>query len=769
MPKEQLLTAVLVTLALIIIGSTHLCAADKNETIYILCLLPYPRSDPKYDPSWSDGPPVSLALNMARDHINSRTDILPDYKIELLHADSGCDFTTRAFVSFTRNVYSSGNKIIGIIGPGCSSSSLALAPVSGHDEVSIITVHGGGSPLLSHRTNFPYSVGTLGSSEGFVNVSLELMKKSNWRKIGVLFDESRIFYSSTKDKLVQRIGEVPGGEVKFESPVYDSLIPLSVIRAERLRIVFLFTPAVTTRKILCLAFHLGFVYPVYQYIVTSNTYYDLATAVNFTYANQQYYCSEDDMVNTTLEGVTFLNYRLSPINETAATTYSNISFQEYDRLYREEIETYNFVSTNAYVNVSYSVWATYFYDALWAWAVVCNRLTNTHADLKLNDYEYGNTTLSNLLLDEFYALDFDGVSGKIKFYRETGFLNRAFDVFQVVDATLQVVAYYSQEAFLKIGPLQHIPDEFEMIVNSIPVAVVAIFLVIELLQGAVVIVLHIFSIKYRKYHSVKASSPKLNQLIFIGAYIFVVAMFLGSLEFLSEINGTLAANLCNTLWPWLFPVAFTLTFGTVAARTWRLYRIFTHYLNPGRLISNPILVGLVMALLVVDVIIGIVWVSVDPLILREEIYDHNATVQIINLSCLSGNYYIWFGVVISYKGVLLIAVLVLAVLTRNIQNQSFTTKTLRVLVYLFTIVFVVGFLCYYLFLFFMPLSPLDFVVLYTTLNAMLFLFNALVFFPPLLPLVRKKLYKQFPFLNKNLTNVALTEEETGEGGSKFYI
>lgn len=765
MLKEQLLRAALVTLTLSIFGYTHLCAASQNETIYILCLLPYPQTDPEYDPSWIEGPAISLALNMARDHVNSHTDILPDHRIELIHADSGCDFTTRAFVAFTSNVFSSGNKIIGIIGPGCSSSSLALAPVSGHEKISIVTVHGGGSPLLSSRANFPYSVGTLGSSEGFVNVSLELMKKSSWKKVGLLFDESRVFYSSTKAKLIERIGEVPGGEVKFESPVYDYLIPLSVFRDERLRIIFIFTPAVTTRKILCLAFHLGFIYPAYQYIVSSNTFDDLATDVSFAYDRQAYYCSKSDMVNTTLEGVTFLNYKLSALNETAATTYSSISFQEYDLLFRERIEMYNLDSTNAYAgNVSYSVWSTYFYDSVWAWAVVWDRLMKTHTDLSLADYEYGNTTLSNLVLDEFYTVDFEGVSGKVKFYRESGFLNRVFDIFQVVNGTLQVVAYYSEEeSFVKIGPLQHISDEFENILYNVPIALVVVYLIVEIVQGVVTVGLHILSIIYREYHSVKASSPKLNQPIYIGAYIFVLAMFLGTLEHLPQINGILAANLCNALWAWLFPVAFTLTFGTVAARTWRLYRIFRHYLNPGRLISNRILIGFVVVLLAVDVIIGTLWVSIDPLQLTEQIYEHNDTVQIINLSCLSDNYFLWFFIVISYKATLLIAVLVLAVLTRSIQNQSFTTKSLRVLVFLFTTVFVAGFLAYYVFLFYNPLSPLDFVILYATLNTMLFLYNALVFFPPLLPLLRAKFYKRFPYLDKNL---AATKDETT---SKFYI
>ena len=73
-------------------------AASKNQTLYILTLLPYPYyEDQQFNPSWSDGPQVSIALELAKEQINNQTAILPDYNIELISGDTGCEYLDRAY------------------------------------------------------------------------------------------------------------------------------------------------------------------------------------------------------------------------------------------------------------------------------------------------------------------------------------------------------------------------------------------------------------------------------------------------------------------------------------------------------------------------------------------------------------------------------------------------------------------------------------------------------------------------------------------------
>ncbi|XP_064384448.1 gamma-aminobutyric acid type B receptor subunit 1-like [Halichondria panicea] len=758
--------SVQVLVASILLASNGLAAAgSKNQTLYILTLLPYPYINPLFDPSWSEGPQVSLALEIAKEEINNQLAILPGYQIELIRGDCGCEYVDRAYEAIGSTTYYPGvSKMpIGIIGPGCSSSSLSVSSLTNREALSLVNVHGGGSPLLSDRTNLPYSLGTLGSAEAFANVTIELMRANNWHRIGILFNEFREFYSTTAQSLHDIISS-NATLSSYLSPVYDNTyIPLSDIIQQGIRINILFTPVRTTRQVLCLAFHRGVVYPAYQWIVTSNTFEDIAQNVNFEFDNQVYNCSETEMQQTALNRTSFLNYRLSHINESAPSTYSKHSFKEYDALFRNRLQEHNF-QNNA--NITYSIWTTYFYDTLWAWAVVLDRLVIREPNMDLTQSRYGNTSLSNMLLEEFYCLNFEGVSGRIHFNNNSGFLNRVISVFQAKDGNVMEVDD------VNFTGLESIDGKFPDKEFNIGPGVFAALFVVTVLELVILITLHVLTIKYRFSQSVKASSPKLSQITFIGCYLLILTLFLYILRSYLEYS---TVFLCNLIWAWLLPISFTLTFGTVAVRTWRLHRIFTHYLNPGRFIADHYLMAFVFILLGVDVLLGTLWMAIDPqqLVVRNDtFYRGVAKFEVFVRSCSSNNPYWSYTLVFGYRGVLIVVVLVLAFLTRNIQNQSFRTKTLRVLVYLSSLTLVVGFVLYYLFLFYDSLlspGPIAFILL--TFHGVLLLFITLICLPPLIPKLREEFYKKFPQLSKTQEIDFEIESESVvmEGSSRFYI
>ncbi|XP_064384444.1 gamma-aminobutyric acid type B receptor subunit 1-like [Halichondria panicea] len=761
-----------VLVASILLASNALAAAgSKNQTLYILTLLPYPYINPLFDPSWSEGPQVSLALEIAKEDINNQNAILPGYQIELIGGDCGCEYVDRAYEAIGSTAYYPGvSKMpIGIIGPGCSSSSLSVSSLTNREALSFVTVHGGGSPLLSDRINLPYSLGTLGSAEAFANVTIELMRANNWHRIGILFNEFRQFYSSTAQSLHDIISS-NSTLSSYLSPVYDSTyIPLSEIIQQGIRINILFTPVRTTRQVLCLALHRGVVYPAYQWIVTSNTFEDIAQNVNFVFNNQVYNCSETEMRQTALNRVSFINYRLSHINESAPSTYSKRSFKEYDALFRNRLQEHN-LQNNA--NITYSVWTTYFYDTLWAWAVVLDRVAIREPNMDLTQFRYGNTSLSKLVLEEFYGLDFEGVSGRIKFNNDSGFLNRVISVFQAKDGNVTEIAYFDGVHFIVKEDLDAIEGEFPDKNFNIGPGVFAALFIVTVLELVILITLHVLTIKYRFSQSVKASSPKLSLLTFIGCYLIIFTLFLYMFRSYLLLDDYTTVFLCNLTWAWLLPISFTLAYGTVAVRTWRLHRIFTHYLNPGRFIADHYLMAFVFILLGVDVLFGTLWMAIDP----QQLAVKNVTQDVTNFvvrTCRDNSYWS-YALVFGYRGVLIVIVLVLAFLTRNIQNQSFRTKTLRVLVYLSSLTLAVGFVLFYLFLFYgPPLSHGPTVFLNLTFHGVLLLFITLICLPPLIPKLREEFYKKFPHLIK--TREVDFEIETDsescvmEGSSRFYI
>ena len=146
-------------------------------------------------------------------------------------------------------------------------------------------------------------------------------------------------------------------------------------------------------------------------------------------------------------------------------------------------------------------------------------------------------------------------------------------------------------------------------------SVATIFLFIVLLLSTAIVILHIVSTIKRQYPSIKASSPVLNHFIFTGCYIWTAAsvIYIIVLKALSsEDEQIYYAKCCQAVFIWLLPVGWTMIFGTLVAKTWRIYKIFVHFRDPGRLISNRVLVSFVLVQLGLDIALGTCWSALSP-------------------------------------------------------------------------------------------------------------------------------------------------------------
>ena len=631
--------------------------------------------------------------------------------------------------------------VIGVIDPGCSSSTLALLS---RKEISLVTLHGGGSPALSNRIKFPYALGSLGSNEGFTRFAVKLMQKSNWSRIGVLFDESDTSNLMTINTLLKEV--ITLSNEGFFSSVSETYLPLSDITRTYLRVIFLFTPVAITQRVLCLAQHQGMVYDEYQWIVVGNTFDEVAQDITFSYDHKEYNCSEEDMKTIALNGVYFLKYRLSSLNESTASTYSRYSFAKYDQRLRDRIENYNSQKSMAF-NISYSFRTTYFYDSLWAWAVVLDRLTKKHSSLDLTGQKYGNTTLSDMIVDEFYSLDFSGVSGRIKFNNSTGFLTRMISLFQVIDEMPMLVSHYDGESFMQVRPFISIPDRFEDKVSTVNDGIIPVFLIFATMELIAVVFLHVMTIKYRSHPSVKASSILLSQLIYLGCYLNLLNLFFIIIQSHSQIDGPSTEILQNLITPWLHPISITLIIGTVGARTFRLYRIFLHYLKPGRFIANKYLFTFVLFLVLIDVILGILWTAIDPLKLHVIYLKNEGNAgRIVVRRWRSTHEAVWNALMFIYKILIYLSVVRLTFLTRSIRNQSFSTKALRTFSYLAGAVSTIGIAMRFLNQFKFANNEDAHVRISTfiLLSLLILLVILLIGLPPLVPIFRDLFHKYLP-------------------------
>ena len=717
-------------------GATD-AAASNSSTLYLLTLLPYPDLVGNLQPSWDEGPEIVPAVQLAVDLINNRTDILPDYRLELIHDDSGCDITSRTYVSFTRGLMDKRSPV-GIIGPGCSTASLRTSSLNGRDEIALINVHLSGTPILGNRTKYPNSFGPLGSTYTFVSITFALMKKNNWRRIAALFDESRVFFSSTFNALERDIKTViPDSEIVFSSAVYNTNFPLQPIKDALIRIITVFTGPEFARRIMCLAYYEKLLFPTFQWILYGREISEFEQDVEFMYDNTKYNCSSRTLVNIALRGTLLINYRYSHTNGTVVTI-SGLTYKEYMQSYQERIDQYNEDDSNLYVNITTDLDANIAFDAVWALVLALN-----NSGLDLAQYQFGNAELTNIIREHIYQLDFEGVSGPIKFNNSTGFITRFVNIFQVFNASENLIAYTS-DGDLADFSAEIITDSFKTLPFTVKAPLTAIFVAITLTLFGLIVAAHVMTVVYRNYHSLKASSLKLNHLIYIGCYILISGTLLYECyKVIPELSFKVNGNCCQAIWAWLFPISFTLIFGTTTARTWRLYRIFTYYLDPGPLISNPVLFAFIVLLLFCDVVIGTIWTVVDPIhveiIKRTVSTDSEMGFAVVLLRlCTADYYFVWFALIYGFKALILVAMTALSLLTRNILNQDFTTASLRVLSYLLGLLIFVGGLLYYILVFHYVDINIDYAVLCVVLNILVFLCFALVFLPPLTPLLKEK-------------------------------
>ena len=110
---------------------------------------------------------------------------------------------------------------VGVIGGGCSTSTLALSPLLtiDHGTLSLVNIHPGTSPLLSEPKNrdlYSNSLGIMGSSYGYVEAIAALMRETGWRKVAVLYEEERLYFQSTYIVLKENLTFfIPDAEIAF--------------------------------------------------------------------------------------------------------------------------------------------------------------------------------------------------------------------------------------------------------------------------------------------------------------------------------------------------------------------------------------------------------------------------------------------------------------------------------------------------------------------------------------------------------------------------
>ena len=705
-----------------------------------LSLLPYPAPQGALlSPSYDGGPNLLPAVRLAVKHVNEREGILDGYKLEAVADDSGCDIVHNAQFSVVKNVFGSRTlattaasvfarnetDIVGIVGLVCPESAQAVAELTSRPQIALVNIHQASVDVNPGD----YSFSIVSPASNLDAALVAFTKRAGWKRIAVLFETNRLFYLERYQTFTTSVQMDIEVDIVELFDIEDIQHGLSTVQNSGYRVILLFVGEKYASEILCRCSEMGLTFPNYQLVLISVSVSEIDTLVN---------CRPDH--EKSLRGSFLFDHKLKP-------TAEEETFDEYNT-FHEQYTTE--LASQANPPLTPSVREALLYDSVWALALALNNSADrmwTERGVTLAEYKFGMPEVSDIISQEIAKLEFDGLSGHTSFNAADGFSTRSIEVHQITEGGNLLYAQYWFNNLTTFSPnasLEIIDDSFPESSTELHPAVSIVFFTFILLHLMVLVSIHIATLVFRKKKSVKASNSRMNQVNIVGNYLLLVGLSLNNYikAFNTSLSHETIARVCQAIWPWTINIATTLIVASIALRTWRIYRIFFHYLNPGRYISDRSLLIFLCILVGIDVVLATAWTVADPLQVRvvsEHLADDNGHIfEQQSIMCVSGTTQIWLSLITLYKLILIAALLTLAILTRKITEKNFTTLKLRIVSYTYVFTTGFGFPLFY-FLFFINVHILvDYVVLNVLLHSVPLQNIVLVLLPPLMPVLKEK-------------------------------
>ena len=714
---------------------------EKLSPLYLLVLAPYPDPDgrPQFNPVWTGGPGLIPAARLAVEHINNRSDVLTDYHVTLVEGHSGCDIFSQTFEIYTEEVFHSGKNIIGILGPACSASTLELGKLIGPERVAMAQVSISVSPLLTDRDTYPYSVSVISSSGSYMDVFLKMMENYNWNRFALMYSSHDAYHISTATTFKEKLAKANRSyTLEYVSALSDTYLPLTQLRQSNVRIILAVAPPGQASKLMCLAYQYGMIFPTYQWVFIDRTVSEF-NETTVSDMETKYKCDNVD-IRTAIEGSIFLQYKLVTSTPNMPT-YSGITYYEFEREYHEKVEEHE---QELGISITDQPYATTYYDITWAMALSLNNSIEPLKEMNMSllDYRPQRRDITDVIKQQFYAQDFEGVSGKFHFDNSTGHSISFFDLFQVYNGTAFIVGYYDPFStdIISHGNGTFISDSFQIRYIKANAVALAIVLAVTAVQLGVTIFFHVVNVVYSRHKSIKASSPPLNHLIFSGCYLMVTCITICAIQgAFPPRNLVIGGVLFNTVL-WSSNISFGLVLGTICMKTWRLYQIFTGFRNPGSFLSNPVLIIAVLLILLPLLILCTIVTIIDPALYKEErrIVTHGNLPPVIEVRAQW--VFSWSYVIAGlYFAILFTCALCFSILSRHVKRSDFkSTKSINFLLYSIILLSGIGLPLYWIAVNLHWNVHISYFFLCGTSNALLFVWLLFLFLPSIIPLAKEK-------------------------------
>ena len=757
-------------------------AESEPHTLYVGLFAPYPDDFFGNDLiGWIGGASMTPGALLAIDEINNRSDILKGYRLEPIVVDSGCSLTSKADIGLVNTVFQSERQVVGLVGPGCSGAAISNAPIVSRPSVKLFQFTVATSVQLADAARYPYTFRSVSSSGAYVDLYLDMIELKKWNNVVVLYDSNRLYYSSTYNVFRERLearytSKGLDSPVVYTSGITTDYFPLQEIKASDSRVILAFIGGPLLSKLLCAMYWEEMTFPTYQWIFHDRSVHEFVNKtedMNFDHdscPDGHCHCTQKQ-INQTLNGNIFNLFILSVSNDTyldgPRKTFKQF-FEEYVVYVQRHLNELGLTDVIDYL------FGPPFYDALWALALGLNN-SMENLNVSLADYwpTQNNTDLTDIIRESVYDLEFQGATGNVQFNRETNGVPTTIEIYSwhynstrenpQIEQRLQG-RYDNADGFKNFSKTILISDTFT--VHEVKIHTGAAVTVYICVGVALVLVLffHFLNTFYRRYNSFRATSPRMNHIIFTGCYMIIVAIILCTTVYSFKVddyeddtatvrNNTNSTDvgetdegfdvqgfLCN-VFTWNIVIGYTLIFGTICSKSWRVYRIFTQTFSaPDLRTADKYLIIFVAVVLVVDLFILIPWSVVDPYYTDDVVNiveSDGVPIRSVVRQCRCKYELFWLGAVAIYLGVMIVSVLYFSIMTRRVRSRFKFTKTVNGLIC--SLAILVG-LDMSLYVVMRVTNSFEgiFASVCVMLLGSLYLFVVFLFLPPLLPFFAEK-------------------------------
>uniref|UniRef100_A0A8C2AWU3 Gamma-aminobutyric acid (GABA) B receptor, 1a n=1 Tax=Cyprinus carpio TaxID=7962 RepID=A0A8C2AWU3_CYPCA len=619
---------------------------NTNKKLYIGALFPM-------SGGWPGGQACLPAAQMALDLVNNRTDILPDYELELIHYDSMCDPGEATKLLYDL-LYTEPIKIV--LMPGCSSVSTLVAEAARMWNL-IVFSYGSSSPALSNRQRFPTFFRTHPSATLHNPTRVRLFQKWGWTKIATIQQTTEVF-TSTLDDLEERVKEA-GIEISVrQSFLTDPAVAVKNLKRQDARIIVGLFYETEARKVFCEVFKEKLYGKKYVWFLIG------------WYADN-WFKIKDPAINCTVENMTeavegHVTTEIVMLNPETVRGASNLTSQEFLAQLMSRLGGKNPEETGGFQEAPLA------YDAVWALALALNK---TVAPLRakgwtLEDFNYNNKEITAEIYRALNTSSFEGVSGHVVFDAQGSRMawtlieqlqGGSYKKIGYYDSTKGNLSWYGNDKWIGLGPpadQTKVIEEFRYLSQKLFVSV-SVFAGLGILLGIVCLSFNIYnsSIRY-----IQNSQPYLNNMTAVGCVLALAAVFPLGIDGL-HIHRSQFPVVCQVVVLMLCDcVSLTNDYGLV---------ISPQHLEPWKLYVT------VAVLLAIDVLSLLIWQIMDPLHITVEKFtkeapkeDLDVLIQPLLEHCSSEKMNTWLGVVYGYKGLLLLLGIFLAYETKSISTEK---------------------------------------------------------------------------------------------------